>query len=188
MSAARSAEALTRDRIIDAALALARKEGAAALSMRRIAAELGTGAMSLYNHVPDKEALLEGLVERIFNSVETPSGATWREVSTAWATSTRATVLANGPLLPILVGPRRGFPLLGLLNRARQALVDSGLETDEAREVTSIVSRWVIGSVMADAAMLRGGLAPRDQLDELFAQGLDALHDGLACRLDTGGS
>lgn len=180
MSAARSSETLTRDRILDAALALARKDGAGALSMRRIAAELGTGAMSLYNHVPDKEALLDGLAERLFAHVETPSGATWRDVSTAWATSTRATVLANGPLLPILIGPRRGFPLIGLLKGAVQAITATGLDPDAARKVTSVVGRWVTGSIMADAAMLRGELAQRDDLDEIFTLGLDALHDALA--------
>lgn len=177
---ARRAEALSRDRILEVALALARREGSEALSMRRIAAELGTGPMSLYNHVPDKDALLDGLVERVFAQIDTPAGATWREVGEAWATSTRATVLVNGPLVPILVGPRRGFPLLGLLNAATQAVRDTGLDDETARDVIRIVSRWVAGSVVADAALLRAGLARRVDLDAVFARGLDALLDGLA--------
>jgi AcrR family transcriptional regulator len=180
MSAARRAEALSRDRILDAALALAHEEGTDALSMRRIAAELGTGAMSLYNHVPDKDALLDGLAERMFSPIETPSGATWREVSEAWATSTRANVLANGPLVPILVGARRGFPLIGLLKEVVQALQATGLDAEVAHDITRVVSRWVAGSIIADAALLRAGLAQRDELDDVFTRGLDALLNGLA--------
>ena len=56
---------LSSERILDAAEGIARAEGVGALSMRRVAAELGTGAMSLYNHVPNKEALLGGLAERV---------------------------------------------------------------------------------------------------------------------------
>ena len=47
-----------------------------------------------------------------------------------------------------------------------------------------MVSRWVVGCILADSAMLRSDLAPRELLDELFTQGLDALHDSLAHHLD----
>ncbi|GLW11840.1 hypothetical protein Misp01_69680 [Microtetraspora sp. NBRC 13810] len=56
-------EPLSRSRIVNAAVGLIEREGADAVSMRRIAGELRVGVMSLYNHVPSKAALLDGVAE-----------------------------------------------------------------------------------------------------------------------------
>lgn len=61
---------LTRERIVLAAVALIERESADALSMRRVAAELGVAVMSLYNHVPNKSALLEGVAEHVVSGLE----------------------------------------------------------------------------------------------------------------------
>jgi AcrR family transcriptional regulator len=59
---------LSRGQILDAALALADREGLGAVTMRRLGAELGVEAMTVYHHVPNKTALIDGLVERIFTA------------------------------------------------------------------------------------------------------------------------
>ncbi|MFD8597579.1 TetR/AcrR family transcriptional regulator C-terminal domain-containing protein [Kitasatospora sp. NPDC059646] len=61
--------ALTTDRIVAAAVAIADAEGLEALSMRRVAAELDAATMSLYRHVPDKEGLLNLMMEQVFTAV-----------------------------------------------------------------------------------------------------------------------
>ncbi len=63
---------LSRRRILEAALRFVDSEGLEALSMRRLGAELGVEAMSLYNHVPNKEALLDGMVELLLGELELP--------------------------------------------------------------------------------------------------------------------
>ena len=55
-------EALSRGRILDAALRLVDEEGMGALSMRRLGAELGVNPMSIYHHLPGKGAVVSGLV------------------------------------------------------------------------------------------------------------------------------
>jgi AcrR family transcriptional regulator len=72
---------LTRDAIVDAALALLDREGIAGLSMRRLAKELDVGAASLYWHVGDKEELLGLLLDRIVGETEVPDPdpANWQE-------------------------------------------------------------------------------------------------------------
>jgi AcrR family transcriptional regulator len=72
---------LTREKIVDAALALLEREGMQGLSMRKLAQELGTGAASLYWHVGDKEQLLGLLLDRIVGESEfpEPDPARWRE-------------------------------------------------------------------------------------------------------------
>ncbi len=70
--------ALTRGRIIDTGLALADRLGLEAVSMRRVAAELGVKAMSLYNHVAGKDGLLDGMLERVLDEVTLPvPGRDW---------------------------------------------------------------------------------------------------------------
>src|ERR1043165_9533546 len=64
--------ALSRERILDAALALLDRDGLEALSMRKLGEALGVEAMSLYNHVPNKAALLDGIHELILTSVPAP--------------------------------------------------------------------------------------------------------------------
>jgi AcrR family transcriptional regulator len=63
---------LTRRRILEAALALIDAEGLQALTMRRLGGELGVEAMSIYNHVPHKEAVLDGVAEIMLEEVELP--------------------------------------------------------------------------------------------------------------------
>jgi len=70
MSAAR--QPLRRDRILSAALHLADQEGVDSLSMRNLAGKLGVQAMSLYNHVANKDDILDGLVELVVAEIEIP--------------------------------------------------------------------------------------------------------------------
>ncbi|MEO8452001.1 MAG: TetR family transcriptional regulator, partial [Gemmatimonadota bacterium] len=62
--------ALTRERILDAALAAVDRDGLEALTMRSLGRELGVEAMSLYHHFPNKARLLEGVVDRVLAEIE----------------------------------------------------------------------------------------------------------------------
>jgi AcrR family transcriptional regulator len=83
---------LTRETIIHAAVELIERDGEAAISMRRIAAELRYGVMSLYNHVPSKEALLDAVAEHVMTGYDfAPDAALdWREQARALVRSFRA--------------------------------------------------------------------------------------------------
>src|SRR5919112_6853273 len=63
---------LSRQRILEAAVRFADREGLEALSMRKLGSELGVEAMSLYNHVPNKGALFDGMVEVLLGELEVP--------------------------------------------------------------------------------------------------------------------
>jgi AcrR family transcriptional regulator len=70
---------LTRDRIVDAAVALADRHGLAGLSMRQVAAALRCEVMSLYNHVANKDDLLDGMLDRVYADIgDPPDGVHWR--------------------------------------------------------------------------------------------------------------
>jgi AcrR family transcriptional regulator len=70
---------LTRDRILRAAIGIADAEGLDALTMRRLGQDLGVQAMSLYNHVANKDDLYQGIVDLVMDEIEVPSDASdWK--------------------------------------------------------------------------------------------------------------
>jgi AcrR family transcriptional regulator len=82
--------ALSKERVFDAALAFADEHGIEALSMRRLAGELGVEAMSLYNHVANKDEILVGILDLVAGQIEQPSGSgDWRAAMRRSAISAR---------------------------------------------------------------------------------------------------
>jgi AcrR family transcriptional regulator len=94
---------LTRDRILDAAVTLADRDGIDAVTMRRLGQELGVKAMSLYKHVADKDDVLDGIADRIAASFQLPSpDRPWREAIRECAITAHGVLLRHpwaGPLL-----------------------------------------------------------------------------------------
>jgi AcrR family transcriptional regulator len=81
---------LNRERAVRAAVALADDEGIDAVSMRNLASRLGVVPMALYRHVVNKEDLLNGMVEAVYDEVDVPSGVGWLATMRQRATSMRA--------------------------------------------------------------------------------------------------
>src|SRR4051794_27224440 len=87
---------LNRARVLEAAVELADREGIEALTVRRLAEELGVHPTSLYNHVASKDALLAGVVERLFDDADLPTQvSTWSDWIKALAAGLRATARAH---------------------------------------------------------------------------------------------
>src|SRR3712207_1844198 len=84
--------ALDVDRIVAAAVRLADREGLAALSMRRVATELGAGAMSLYTHVPGKGELVDLMLDTVLGELYPDEEVV---TSGAWRTRLRTLAQAN---------------------------------------------------------------------------------------------
>jgi AcrR family transcriptional regulator len=81
---------LSREGVLRAAVALADQSGIESLTMRKLGQEVGVEAMSLYNHVANKDALLDGMVDLIFSEIELPvAGTDWRSAMRRRAISAR---------------------------------------------------------------------------------------------------
>src|SRR5215510_15460887 len=90
MYAAEPSRRLSKDRVMKAAVALADHEGIESVTMRKLAEELDAGVMSLYYHVPNKDALLDGMVDIVFSEIELPStDVDWKTAMRRRAISTR---------------------------------------------------------------------------------------------------
>ncbi|MFF2849161.1 TetR/AcrR family transcriptional regulator [Streptomyces sp. NPDC058001] len=145
--------ALTRDEVLDAATALVKQHGPQALTMRKLAAELGTAVTSIYWHVGNRESLLDALVERTVAELGEirPRGRTpaARVVSVARALRRR---LRDHPHLIAMVHER------GLTERmflpARRALIHevhaAGLRGARAADVVRAVQVQVVGFVLVE--------------------------------------
>ncbi len=82
---------LTREKVLGAAIRLADKRGIDALSMRTLGSALGVEAMSLYNHVANKEEILDGIADLVVAEIDLPKpGEPWREAMRRRAASARA--------------------------------------------------------------------------------------------------
>lgn len=87
---------LSRERVVDAAMALADELGAAGITMRAIAGRLGVEAMSLYNHVASRESILDGMVDAVFGEIDLPTPSTeWKTAIRDRAVSSRAVLLRH---------------------------------------------------------------------------------------------
>ena len=103
---------LSRERIVQAAIDVADREGLQALTMRRLGAELGVEAMAVYKHVSGKDDILDGMVELVVSLIETPGdGLDWRDAMRRRAMSAREVPSGRGsagiPRAPRRPGLRR---------------------------------------------------------------------------------
>lgn len=89
-------EPLTRERVLRAAVELADEDGIDSLSMRRLGQRLGVEAMSLYNHVANKDDLHRGMVELVHAQIEPPPGGVgWKEAIRRTAVSSHQVLLRH---------------------------------------------------------------------------------------------
>jgi TetR/AcrR family transcriptional regulator, tetracycline repressor protein len=147
---------LTREAVLDAALALADEGGLEAVSMRRLAARLGVEAMSLYNHVSNKGDLLDGITSRVFESIAIPDSAlAWDERVRALIGSCFEEFRAHPAVVRAVVtdaADPRSAGALRFIDAILGALFGAGLdERDAARAYRSLLG-LVFGSVLMESA------------------------------------
>ena len=114
MGARTSRAPLSRERVLAAAVDLADREGLQAVTMRHLASDLGVEAMSLYHHLPGKDALLDGLVDAVLAEVDEATAALpdtdeWRTAVRERCLAARS-VMLNHPWAPTLIGSRTSIP------------------------------------------------------------------------------
>jgi AcrR family transcriptional regulator len=140
MTAKRS-KPLTRAEIFTAALTIIDAEGTDALSMRRLARELGVEAMSLYHHVANKEAVLDGVVALALTTqaptAAPPAGSPWQEVVLGAILGFRRALVAHPNVLPHVVEHPPSSPEASAMyiHGPLQFLVANGVPQEDAAEM-----------------------------------------------------
>ncbi|SCD95674.1 transcriptional regulator, TetR family [Streptomyces sp. LcepLS] len=152
---------LSTGRIVEAARALVDAEGLAALSTRRLAAELGVSGPSLYNHFGTKDELLDAVADSVSARVDLSmfeDGRPWRTALDDWARSYRAALARHPHLAPVLArGPGRRPAALRLADAVFGALTEAGWPPAQATSIGAVLRWYVVGSALGSFA---GGFVP----------------------------
>lgn len=175
----------TRDEIAAAALAIADTEGFEAVSMRRLARELGSGTMSLYHYLRTKDDLLALMDDALMGELlvpddELPTG--WREALTAIAYRTRDAWIRHPWALEALQGARFGPNAMKHAEQSLAAVSETGLDPVGRLEVIGMVDDYVLGFCIRDGIV--GPTFTDDGAPETDA--LQSLLDYVTAQLDTG--
>lgn len=150
----RRTRTLTREAVVTAALDIVDRDGAHALTMRALGRELGVDPMAAYNHVPNKSAVLDGVVEAVWADLELPEPHSrhWREQLAEIARAMRRTLLRHPNALGILATrPNRGEPGLRLVEATLSPLLEAGVEPVDALLFVNAAASFVIGHALAES-------------------------------------
>jgi AcrR family transcriptional regulator len=160
---------LSEEAIVGAALAILESEGLEAVSMRRVAAALDTGAGSLYVYVAGREGLLEAMFDRIIATIELegPDPSRWRAQLHSLLERLRDALVAHpGIAAATMIDPPRTEVVLGLLENMLGLLLAGGLDAQDAAWAADILAAQV--TYAAIEAQVRGA-DPSALVDEVTA-------------------
>ena len=138
---------LSRDRVLRAAVALADETGIEALSMRKLAQELGVVPMALYKHVANKEELLDGIVDTVVCDIDPPPGGTdWRTAVRQRIISARAALLSHPWAAHVIESRTTPTPaVLEYLNSMIGLFREGGLSVDLTHHVMHAMGSRILG-------------------------------------------
>ncbi len=158
MEAQEARRPLTRERVLDGAVAIADASGLAALTIRALAASLGVKPMAIYHHVANKEEILDGIVDQVFGQIDLPApGGDWRAAMRERAASARA-VLRRHPWAIALMesrttpGPatlRHHDTVIGILRTA-------GFSIGLTAHAYALLDSYVYGFALQEAMLPMG--------------------------------
>ncbi|MFD4763315.1 TetR/AcrR family transcriptional regulator [Streptomyces sp. NPDC058439] len=147
----------SRAKITEAAVRIADAEGLEAATMRRIAAEIGAGAMSLYRYVPNRENLVELMADQVMGEIDVtdmPSGD-WRADLTRYAGEQRTMWMRH----PWIATVQRSLPSFGpnqlLLVERLMGVLDAFVPIDENLGLVALLNSYVEGTVREEISTAR---------------------------------
>lgn len=144
--------ALSRDRIVEAGVAFADRHGLSALTMRKLAAELGVEAMSLYNHISNKADLLDAMVDAMVGQIDAPRpGRDWKAELRRRAITARDLFLAH-PWMPGLWVQQSnpGPHMLRYVDATIGCIVEAGFSYPMADEIWHALDSHIYGFTLQE--------------------------------------
>jgi AcrR family transcriptional regulator len=146
---------LSKERVLEAAVALARRDGIEALTMRRLAQELGVGAMSLYHYVPNKDVLLDGVIDIVFGEIELPTtDVDWRTAMRRRAISTREVLNRHRWAVGLMESRTTPGPnSLRLHNAVLACLREGGFSIEATIQAYSVQDAYIYGFALQEKSI-----------------------------------
>jgi AcrR family transcriptional regulator len=150
---------LTRSRIITKAIELLEAEGVEAVSMHRLATELGCSVMCLYHHVPSRCALLDGVADQVMSAIEVNPmpDRSWEERLYAQARAFRK-IASSYPRCVLAAVSRRSASARTLrpAENALSALADAGFGAQDAIAIVRALIAYTVGSLVREVSVAPG--------------------------------
>lgn len=186
---------LTRDQVLRAALRLVDRDGAAALSMRKLARELKVEAMTLYHHVRNKQALEDAIVEQVLldSLPRVEASASWQDVLLGYANGLHQGLVAHpGSVALFATRPGLTTRTSAELEDVLRVLSKAGFAPATGLRIVHAIAGAVIGQHLAQPAEEPGGQAPEGPLDleelplvrEALAPGMPTIDERLSFTLE----
>ncbi len=147
---------LTRQGIVEMAGKLVDAEGLDAVSVRRLASELGVRGPSLYHHFATKAEILDAVADAVVAQVDVSAfGARgWKDALRIWARSYHAVLSAHPNIVPVLAhGPGRRPSALAMADTVYGALIDAGWSQTRATHIGALMRYLVTGSALGSFAL-----------------------------------
>jgi TetR/AcrR family transcriptional regulator, tetracycline repressor protein len=162
---------LSREQVFDAALDYVDTHGLPALSMRKLGAALGVEAMTLYHYVPNKDALLDGLVDRVmelaFADLDEPGPGSWVPWMRRFAHALRAALVDHPGVLPLAATrPVNSPDALRMSERWLAGMRAAGVPLGRAMDVVNVVATFTIGHTLAEVGRTPGHEGSEPDLDD----------------------
>jgi AcrR family transcriptional regulator len=157
-------EPLSRQRVVRAALRIMDAEGLEAVTMRRIGRELGVEAMSLYNHVLDKDDILHSICEEVMAEFRNPEAEHWTEAARLGAHEYRRLLLAHPNVLTLMTGRKAPFTnpeSMRAFEFALDLFSTAGLSPVDALMAFHAFGGYILGYVTMELGTMVGG--PEDE-------------------------
>ena len=179
---------LTRDEVVDAALRLTRRTGLANLSMRQLAAELGSPSMNAYYYVRNKSELLDLVGDAVLGEVDLPpNDLPWDRWIAELFQNGRTVLLGYPGVAEHLLRRVEGFPNEARLYQAiSDVLEDAGFDTSVSDRTQRVMAYLLFGAVTSELATTAAAGEPATMVfgddDDVFRFGLDLMIDGLRGR------
>jgi AcrR family transcriptional regulator len=160
--------ALTRERILRTAVAMADREGFDAVTLRRIATELGVHVTSLYNHVPTREAVTDGIVELLIDEAGLPAAPVeWEDwVRRFFRAIERLAVAHPGAFTALQRRPVQGERAAASFEAALAAFAEAGFDAEGAYNAVKATALTALG-VGLERSLAVGGTTAETAVDEL---------------------
>jgi AcrR family transcriptional regulator len=151
----RSRTPLTKERVLGAALELADTGGLEALTMRSLGKRLGVEAMSLYNHVANKDDIIDGLVDLVFAEIDLPEpGEEWKAAMRRRAISTREALNRHRWAVGLMEGRLNPGPAtLRKHNAVMGCLREAGFSFRDAVHVYSVQDAYIYGFALQEKGL-----------------------------------
>lgn len=168
---------LSRQTLVAAALRVLEREGISGLSMRKVAAELGVKAASLYWHVRNKEQLLDLLTDELMADAEPPPRqGEWREQLREYSLRYRRHLLARRDAAKVVAGRLALGPnLLRLMEDQLDRLRDAGFSDADAALINYLLGAFVQGFVLQELAPISAAEAEGASRHEVAQAAADRL-------------